>query len=60
MSGWKPEDEVVTTFRTVVQAHHESMAMGWEEAIAMVLGVIDEMKPNFDTNTLEELRQRIV
>ena len=60
MSEWKPEDEVVTNYSTIVQSQHESHRQGWEDAVAMVINVCRSMYNEFDQATLEELEQRIV
>lgn len=40
----------------------EAYNLGWENAIKMVISVVDEMMNNgdFDWSTLEELGQRII
>ena len=60
MTDWQPEDIVTTNFRTVVQAAQENYDQGWQEAIDMVLDVCGLMYDDYDQETLEELRQRIV
>lgn len=60
MSSWQPEDIVTTNFRTVVQAAQENYDQGWQEAIDMVLDVLGLMYDDYDQETLEELKQRIV
>ena len=60
MTSWQPEDVVTTNFRTVVQAAQENYDQGWQEAIDMVLDVLGLMYDDYDQETLEELRQRIV
>ena len=59
---WKDEDEVVTNFRTIKQAQEESYQEGWENAIAYVLDISQQMRytDRFKGPTLEELEQRIV
>jgi len=60
LTEWQPEDEVITNYRTIVQSQQESYALGWSEAIAMVLNVCGEMYNGYDNATLQELEQRIV
>lgn len=60
MTSWQPEDVVTTNFRTVVQAAQENYDQGWQEAIDMVLDVLGLMYDDYDQETLEELKQRIV
>ena len=60
LSSWNPEDIVTTNFRTVVQAAQENYDQGWQEAIDMVLDVLGLMYDDYDQETLEELKQRIV
>ena len=40
--------------------YSEDYYLGYEDAREMVLLVIQEMQSDFDTQTLDELRQRIV
>jgi protoheme ferro-lyase len=62
MSDWKPEDEVVTNFKTIKQAQDEAYQEGWGDAIEYVLDISKQMRYNnpYITPTLEELEQRIV
>jgi hypothetical protein len=62
MSDWKPEDEVITNFKTIKQAQDEAYQEGWENAINYVLDISKQMRYTdaFKGPTLEELEQRIV
>jgi len=60
MTEWKPEDEVTTNYRTIVQSQQESYRQGWEDAVAMVINVSRSMYTEYDEETLQELEQRIV
>jgi hypothetical protein len=60
LSEWKPEDEVVTNYRTIVQSQQESYRQGWEDAVAMAINVSRSMYTEYDKETLQELEQRIV